>query len=102
MPVAAGAAAAPSRASQGAVGVQETGNAPSFQEAIARLQQYWASVGCAVWLPHNTEASRGSAVVAFSGVVEPAIFDPRAAYQAGLPAPGLPSAATPASPQAAW
>ena len=28
---------------------------PTFQEAIARLQDYWASVGCAVWLPHNTE-----------------------------------------------
>lgn len=32
-------------------------NAPTFQEAIARLQEYWASVGCAVWLPHNTEVS---------------------------------------------
>ena len=31
------------------------GAAPTFQEAIARLQSYWASVGCAVWLPHNTE-----------------------------------------------
>lgn len=29
--------------------------APTFQEAISRLQDYWASVGCAVWLPHNTE-----------------------------------------------
>ena len=29
----------------------------SFQDAIIRLQQYWASVGCAVWLPHNTEVS---------------------------------------------
>jgi hypothetical protein len=32
--------------------------APTFQEAIARLQEYWASVGCAVWLPHNTEVLR--------------------------------------------
>lgn len=31
------------------------GSAPTFQEAIARLQDYWASVGCALWLPHNTE-----------------------------------------------
>ena len=28
----------------------------TFQEAIARLQQYWASVGCAVTLPFNSEA----------------------------------------------
>jgi hypothetical protein len=28
---------------------------PTFQAAIARLQDYWASVGCAVYLPHNTE-----------------------------------------------
>lgn len=32
--------------------------APTFQEAIAKLQDYWASVGCAVWLPHNTEVQR--------------------------------------------
>lgn len=30
-------------------------NAPTFQEAISRLQEYWAGVGCALWLPHNTE-----------------------------------------------
>ena len=35
-------------------------NAPSFQEAIARLQEYWASVGCAIWLPHNTEVGAGT------------------------------------------
>jgi hypothetical protein len=28
---------------------------PSFQEAIRRLQQYWADLGCAIFLPHNTE-----------------------------------------------
>ena len=28
---------------------------PTFQEAISRLQEYWAGVGCALWLPHNTE-----------------------------------------------
>lgn len=27
----------------------------SFQDAIARLQAYWSSKGCAVCLPHNTE-----------------------------------------------
>ena len=35
-------------------------DAPSFQEAIARLQAYWASVGCAIWLPHNTEVGAGT------------------------------------------
>lgn len=36
------------------------GGAPTFQEAISRLQQYWASVGCAMWLPHNTEVGAGT------------------------------------------
>ena len=27
----------------------------TFQEAIARLQEYWSSLGCAIWQPHNTE-----------------------------------------------
>lgn len=35
-------------------------NAPTFQEAIRRLQDYWASVGCVVWLPHNTEVGAGT------------------------------------------
>ena len=26
-----------------------------LQEAITRLQLYWSSRGCAIWLPHNTE-----------------------------------------------
>ena len=30
-------------------------HALTFQEAIARLQSYWASVGCAVWQPFNSE-----------------------------------------------
>ena len=30
-------------------------SALTFQEAIARLQSYWASVGCAVWQPFNSE-----------------------------------------------
>ena len=29
--------------------------APSFQEAMRRLQEYWVGFGCAVFLPHNTE-----------------------------------------------
>eukprot|EP00793_Prasinoderma_coloniale_P004730 PRCOL_00000491-RA len=33
---------------------------PSFQEAIQRLQAYWASVGCTMWLPHNTEVGAGT------------------------------------------
>ncbi|PNW77355.1 hypothetical protein CHLRE_10g433000v5 [Chlamydomonas reinhardtii] len=35
-------------------------DAPSFQEAITKLQEYWASVGCAIWLPHNTEVGAGT------------------------------------------
>jgi glycyl-tRNA synthetase len=31
------------------------GQGPTFQQAIQRLTDYWASVGCAVYLPHNTE-----------------------------------------------
>ena len=31
-------------------------SALTFQEAVARLQQYWAAQGCAVWVPHNSEA----------------------------------------------
>lgn len=34
--------------------------APTFQQAINRLQDYWASKGCAVWLPHNTEVGAGT------------------------------------------
>jgi len=32
----------------------------TFQEAVSRLQQYWSSVGCAVFLPHNTEVGAGT------------------------------------------
>lgn len=31
-------------------------DAPTFQEAIIRLQNYWADFGCAICQPHNTEA----------------------------------------------
>jgi glycyl-tRNA synthetase len=32
----------------------------TFQDAISKLQEYWASVGCALWLPHNTEVGAGT------------------------------------------
>jgi glycyl-tRNA synthetase len=32
----------------------------TFQDAIARLQAYWASQGCAIWLPHNVEVGAGT------------------------------------------
>ncbi len=44
--------------SNGARGGSAT--APTFQEAVRRLQDYWASVGCLVWLPHNTEVGAGT------------------------------------------
>ena len=28
---------------------------PTIQQAVQRLQDFWASVGCAIYLPHNTE-----------------------------------------------
>ena len=33
---------------------------PTFEAAIARLQHYWSSRGCAVALPHNTEVGAGT------------------------------------------
>jgi len=36
----------------------------TFQEAVARLQQYWAAQGCAVWVPHNSEARAQPAALA--------------------------------------
>lgn len=35
-------------------------SAPTFQQAITKLQEYWASVGCAIYLPHNTEVGAGT------------------------------------------
>ena len=49
---AARTAARPEASSNGAA--RET-SVLTFQEAIARLQSYWASVGCAVWQPFNSE-----------------------------------------------
>lgn len=55
-------AAAPQQqaASSSSNGNGSISTAPSFQEAIKRLQDYWASVGCIVWLPHNTEVGAGT------------------------------------------
>jgi hypothetical protein len=50
---AAEAPAAPARAPGAA-------KPPTFQQAIQRLQDFWASVGCAVYLPHNTEVGAGT------------------------------------------
>ncbi|PSC72381.1 Glycine-tRNA ligase chloroplastic mitochondrial [Micractinium conductrix] len=52
------AGAAAQQASNG--GGSAAAGVPTFQEAIARLQTYWASVGCAMWLPHNTEVGAGT------------------------------------------
>lgn len=38
-------------------GKPATATALTFQEAVARLQEYWASVGCAVWQPFNSEVT---------------------------------------------
>ena len=35
-------------------------DAPTFQEAIARLQGYWSQYGCAICQPHNTEVMAGT------------------------------------------
>ncbi len=32
----------------------------SFQDAIFRLQEYWAAVGCLIWQPHNQEVGAGT------------------------------------------
>lgn len=41
-------------------GANSDTHALTFQEAIARLQSYWASVGCAVWQPFNSEVGLAS------------------------------------------
>eukprot|EP00798_Chlamydomonas_sp_ICE-L_P030664 gene30663-35681_t len=36
-------------------------DAPTFQDAILKLQDYWSKAAdCAVWLPHNTEVGAGN------------------------------------------
>ncbi|KAL9235540.1 hypothetical protein vseg_010291 [Gypsophila vaccaria] len=37
-----------------------TSSAPTFQQAIQRLQEYWASVGCAIMQCSNTEVGAGT------------------------------------------
>ncbi|KAL6760998.1 glycyl-tRNA synthetase beta subunit-domain-containing protein [Haematococcus lacustris] len=32
----------------------------TFQQAISKLQAYWAERGCMLWLPHNTEVGAGT------------------------------------------
>jgi len=32
----------------------------TFQDAVARLQTFWADLGCAIWLPHNVEVGAGT------------------------------------------
>ncbi|XP_019173207.1 PREDICTED: glycine--tRNA ligase, chloroplastic/mitochondrial 2 isoform X1 [Ipomoea nil] len=39
---------------------QKKSSAPTFQQAIQRLQEYWASVGCAVMQCSNTEVGAGT------------------------------------------
>ena len=34
----------------------------TFQEAIVQLQEYWTSVGCTLWQPHNSEVLKQSAL----------------------------------------
>ncbi|KIZ07293.1 glycyl-tRNA synthetase alpha chain [Monoraphidium neglectum] len=47
-------------AANGAGNGQAAATAPTFQDAIRRLQDYWASRGCVVWMPHNTEVGAGT------------------------------------------
>ncbi|EFJ48902.1 hypothetical protein VOLCADRAFT_59982 [Volvox carteri f. nagariensis] len=61
-PIVVAASPAPNNGSNGQT-TQPSGlvkDAPTFQEAISKLQEYWASVGCAIWLPHNTEVGAGT------------------------------------------
>ncbi|GLC37301.1 hypothetical protein PLESTB_001138600 [Pleodorina starrii] len=62
-PAPATAAPAPASTNGFSTSPQRNGlvkDAPTFQEAIAKLQEYWASKGCAIWLPHNTEVGAGT------------------------------------------
>lgn len=56
-------AAAPQQQPAHSNGMSSRGNAgtaPTFQEAVKRLQDYWSAQGCIVWLPHNTEVGAGT------------------------------------------
>lgn len=54
------APAAVQHAQQQAAAAPTNPSAPTFQEAVRRLQEYWAAKGCMVWLPHNTEVGAGT------------------------------------------
>ncbi|MEW5302291.1 MAG: hypothetical protein WDW36_005092 [Sanguina aurantia] len=58
--VAKAAAAAAMASRSHPTGRPTVASIPTFQEAISRLQAYWSEVGCAVWLPHNTEVGAGT------------------------------------------
>ena len=49
------AASTSGRAEASSNGTGRDASVLTFQEAIARLQSYWASLGCAVWQPCNSE-----------------------------------------------
>jgi glycyl-tRNA synthetase len=57
---AAGAQQAQHDASNRAGSNGNASTAPTFQEAVKRLQDYWSAQGCLVWLPHNTEVGAGT------------------------------------------
>lgn len=59
-PAAADTAAVQLQANSSTNGAGRNRSAPTFQEAIKRLQDYWAAAGCVVWLPHNTEVGAGT------------------------------------------
>ena len=51
---------APAAARDSSSSARRNPSAPTFQDAILRLQQYWSSRGCAIVLPHNTEVGAGT------------------------------------------
>jgi len=53
-------APATSSAAASDAGSGASATVPTFQDAILRLQQYWAERGCALSLPHNTEVGAGT------------------------------------------
>ena len=53
-------AASPSPSSTASSSSSAAAQGPTFQDAILRLQEYWASNGCAIGLPHNTEVGAGT------------------------------------------
>mmetsp|Transcript_3453 Transcript_3453/g.7887 ORF Transcript_3453/g.7887 Transcript_3453/m.7887 type:complete len:1097 (-) Transcript_3453:1061-4351(-) len=53
-------ASAPSNTAHSSPSSSPATNSLTFQEAITRLQLYWSSRGCAIWLPHNTEVGAGT------------------------------------------